>query len=100
MPHLKCVICRTRVDTGGRPADLDDDLCPGCGSLLQPVGGLTEVVGFRLIGFGCSPDGDDVAGAGRRVAARVGSLIAAHERLDAQARHDAEHWGDEGGTIG
>jgi hypothetical protein len=100
MPHLKCATCRIRVDTGGRPADLDDDLCPGCGSLLQPVGGLAEVVGFRLIRFGDSPESDDASGAGRRIAAQVGSLIAAHERVDAQARSDAEHWGDEGGSIG
>jgi hypothetical protein len=100
MPHLKCVTCRTRVDTGGRPADLDDDLCPGCGSLLQPVGGLAEVVGYRLAGFGGTPDDDDAAGAGRRIAARVGGLIAAHERFDARPRRDAEHWGDEGGSIG
>jgi hypothetical protein len=83
MPHLKCVTCRTRLDTGGRPADLDDDLCPGCGSLLQPVGGLAEVVGFQLIRFDGSPDSDDASGAGQRVAARVGSIIAAHERLAA-----------------
>jgi hypothetical protein len=55
MPHLKCTTCRTRLDTGERPADLDDDLCPGCGSLLQPVGGLAEVVGYQLTHFGAAP---------------------------------------------
>jgi hypothetical protein len=81
MPHLKCATCSIRVDTGGRAADLDDDLCPGCGSLLQPVGGLTEVVGFRLVRFGDTPDGNDAAGAGRRIAARVGSLVASQEGI-------------------
>jgi hypothetical protein len=77
---------------------LDDDLCPGCGSLLQPVGGLAEVVGYRLTRLGAAPDDDDAAGAGQRIAARVGSLLAAHEARDAQARRDAEHWVDDGGS--
>jgi hypothetical protein len=98
MPHLKCTTCRTRLDTGGRPAELDDDLCPGCGSLLQPIGGLAEVVGYQLIRFGAGPDGHDASGVQRRVAARVGSLIAAHEARDAQARRDAERSVDDGGS--
>jgi hypothetical protein len=88
------------MHTDGRPPDLDDDLCPGCGSLLQPVGGLAEVVGFRLTRFGARPDGYDASGAGGRIAARVGSLVAAREMLDAQARRDAERWVDDGGSTG
>jgi hypothetical protein len=30
-------------------ADVLDDLCPGCGSPLEPVGDLTEIVGFRSV---------------------------------------------------
>jgi hypothetical protein len=49
MPHYKCEGCRTRLYSAGAPADLVGDLCPGCGSLLEPVGRLSEIVGFQSI---------------------------------------------------
>ena len=49
MPHFKCVACRTRLYSAAAPADLVGDLCPGCGSLLEPVGELAEIVGFQSI---------------------------------------------------
>ncbi len=49
MPHFKCAACRTRLYSGAAPADLVGDLCPGCGSLLEPVGELAEIVGFQAI---------------------------------------------------
>ncbi len=49
MPHFKCVGCRTRLHTEAAPADLVGDLCPECGSLLEPVSELAEIVGFRAI---------------------------------------------------
>jgi len=49
MPHFKCVACRTRLYGAAAPADLVGDLCPGCGSLLEPVGELAEIVGFQAI---------------------------------------------------
>jgi hypothetical protein len=49
MPHYKCEGCRTRLYSAGAPADLVGDLCPGCGSLLEPVGRLAEIVGFQSI---------------------------------------------------
>jgi hypothetical protein len=49
MPHYKCVACKTRLYSAACPADLFDDLCPGCGSLLEPVGELAEIVGFQSI---------------------------------------------------
>ena len=50
MLHFKCVACRLRLATSGAPADRVDELCPSCGSLLAPVGDLTEIVGFQAIG--------------------------------------------------
>jgi hypothetical protein len=45
MPHYKCVTCTTRLMTaGGSPGT-----CEGCGSVLEPVGGLSEIVGYRLV---------------------------------------------------
>ena len=49
MPHYKCAACRARLHVSGRPAELVGDLCPECGSLLEPVAELTELVGFRSI---------------------------------------------------
>jgi hypothetical protein len=49
MPHFKCEGCRTRLYSAAARADLVDDLCPGCGSLLEPVGELTEIVGFQSV---------------------------------------------------
>ena len=49
MPHFKCVRCRTRLFSASARAELVGDLCPGCGTLLEPVGALTESVGFQAI---------------------------------------------------
>ena len=49
MPHYKCSTCRTRLRVSGTVDERVGDLCPGCGSLLQPVGDLSEIVGFRSI---------------------------------------------------
>jgi hypothetical protein len=56
MPHLKCQPCRNRLYRAGS-GDQVGDLCPACGSLLEPVGELAEVVGFRLIRFAERADG-------------------------------------------
>jgi hypothetical protein len=50
MPHFKCVGCKSRLYSAAAPADLVGDLCPACGSVLQPVGALAELVGFKSIG--------------------------------------------------
>jgi hypothetical protein len=51
MPHYKCVTCTTRLMTAsGLPGH-----CEGCGSVLEPVGGLSEIVGYRLV----QPRGDE-----------------------------------------
>jgi hypothetical protein len=38
MPIFKCLACETRLYKAAGPDDLAGDLCPGCGSLLEPVG--------------------------------------------------------------
>ena len=49
MPHSKCVACKTRLESSGAPAEMVGELCPSCGGLLEPVGTLVEVLGFRRI---------------------------------------------------
>ncbi len=49
MAHFKCVTCKLRLRTTAAPENLVGDLCPGCGRLLEPVGELAEIVGFRVM---------------------------------------------------
>jgi hypothetical protein len=57
MPHCMCAACRIRCQSEGSAADVVGDLCPYCGSLLEPVSDLSAVVGFRRISLsGEAPD--------------------------------------------
>ena len=47
MHHLKCVVCRIRVRAQQEPAGGVGELCPVCGSLLEPVHNLAELVGLQ-----------------------------------------------------
>jgi Zn-finger nucleic acid-binding protein len=49
MPHYKCAACKTRLHSAASWSDVVSDLCPECGSLLEPVEELDEIVGFRAI---------------------------------------------------
>jgi hypothetical protein len=51
MPHYKCVTCTTRTMASGGPPGR----CEVCGSTLEPVGELVEIVGYRLV----EPPGDE-----------------------------------------
>jgi hypothetical protein len=89
MPHLKCVTCRTRYYTPGGPADPIEDLCPGCGSAFEPVGHLSDLVGFRAI---TARDGPQ-----QGLVERLGGVLdrQAHE----QARRDRRWAHDDHGPI-
>ena len=45
MPHYKCETCTTRLTAPCGPLGR----CEGCGAVLEPVGGLSELVGYRLV---------------------------------------------------
>ena len=47
--YFKCVTCKARLYSAEEPDSLVRDLCPGCGAMLEPVGELAEVVGYRSI---------------------------------------------------
>ncbi len=49
MPDYRCEACRARLRVSGSPPDFVGDLCPECGSLLEPVPDLAQLVGYRLI---------------------------------------------------
>jgi hypothetical protein len=79
MAHLKCLACKTRLQSTKSRADPIGELCPVCGSLLEPVGDLREIVGYRVIE---SPDGSSHSGASRTsqlIAGRVGEILARRE---------------------
>ena len=99
MPHYKCVACKARLHSAGRPTDLVGDLCPGCGSLLEPVGELAEIVGFRSITSRVRTSDGDAPGTHQRLADNVGEFVALREAIRAQARRDAELWLDDGGSF-
>jgi hypothetical protein len=99
MPHFKCVACRTRLYSAAGPDDLVGDLCPGCGSLLEPVGELAEIVGFRAIKQRDSAADDSPPGTHERIAGRVDDFFARREAILAQARLDAGRWVDDGGSF-
>jgi hypothetical protein len=95
VPHFKCLACKTRLYRPASGAD-PGDLCPGCGSLLEPVGELAEIVGFRAIKSRDRADDGGVPGNHERIAGHVAGLIA---RRESQARLDAERWLDDGGSV-
>ena len=99
MPHFKCLACRTRLYSTSRPGELVGDLCPGCGSLLEPVGELAEIVGFQAIKDRDSAADDGSPGTHQRIADRVEVFFARREAIVAQARLEAERWVDDGGSF-
>jgi hypothetical protein len=99
VPHFKCVACKTCLYSAVGPDDLVGDLCPGCGSLLEPVAQLAEIVGFRSIRDREGAVDDSPPGAHERIAGRVHDFFARREAFLAQARLDAGRWVDGGGSF-
>jgi len=91
MPDFKCLACRTRTRHVRDASPSAGDPCPGCGSPLEPVGELTEVVGLRSVTTADRiPDSD----------APVGDFTARRNAIYAQRVHDAidaARWVDDGG---
>jgi hypothetical protein len=99
MPLLKCLACKTRLYSAAGPADLVGDLCPGCGSLLEPVAELAEVAGFRSIRARARAADGGVAGTHQRIADRFGDFVGRREAFLAQAQLDSRRWVDDDGRF-
>jgi hypothetical protein len=97
MLHFKCVECRLRLASSGAPDDGVGELCPGCGSLLEPVAGLAEIVGFQAI----APSGPRaIARDGhRRLATRVRELRDLEEAAKERAEQKTWRWLDADGSF-
>lgn len=90
MPHYKCQACRTRLRVSGKAAEFVGDLCPECGSLLEPVTELAQLVGFRSI---TSRGGDAATEASerqQRIAELLGELVARRTSMLERRRLDAD----------
>jgi hypothetical protein len=85
MPHFKCVACKGRLYGS---VTMPDDACPGCGATLEPVGELSEIVGFRLLETHAGP----AAGGARRLADRVAEMKARREAEQAGTGLDPALW--------
>ena len=85
MAHLKCLACETRLRSTESRADPIGDLCPVCGSLLEPVGDLSEIVGYRVIENCGSTSHGGASVAGQLIADRVGEITARRELKPSRA---------------
>lgn len=90
MTHFKCLACNTRFYSTESEADPIGDLCPVCGSLLEPVGELGEIGGCGVIESRGSTSRSGATRAGRLIAGRVGEMIARRELKHARVRLDVE----------
>lgn len=92
MLHFKCLACKTRHAARKRSRS-DRGSCPVCGSLLEPVGDLVEIVGYGVIETRCSTSHSGGSCAGEPIADRVGEIIARREFKHTRVRLGIERCG-------
>ncbi len=90
MPHFKCLACKTSLGSKGSEADPIGNLCPVCGSLLEPVGDVGEIAGYRVIETRGRTAHCGASVAGQLIADRVGEIIARREFTHARVRLEIE----------
>jgi hypothetical protein len=90
MAHRMCVACRIRSQTEGKSDDCVDELCPDCGSLMEPVAELSSIVGFRSNGG--SGTAADATGSGQpdQIAGQLEGIFSRRGAFQDLARFDAE----------
>ena len=49
MTYFECTSCKARLYSVASPDSLARDLCPGCGTMLEAVGELVDLVGYHSI---------------------------------------------------
>ena len=86
MPHFKCLACKTWLRSTESDAGLIGDLCPVCGSLLESVGDLGELVGYRAIETRGSTSPGGASRAVEMIADRIGEIIARREVKHSRVR--------------
>jgi len=89
MHHYKSVACRARLHVSRKSAEFVG-LCPECGSLLEPVTELAQLLGFRSI---TSRNGDAATQESephQRIADLLHELLARGTSMLERQRLDAE----------
>jgi hypothetical protein len=81
-----CLVCETRLHSTESEADPTGDLCPVCGSLLEPVADLGEIVGYGVIETRGSTSHSRASRAGQR-----GPANRRARRRDHLARRELKH---------
>jgi Zn-finger nucleic acid-binding protein len=92
VPHYKCTTCRTRLRVSVRPAELVGDLCPKCGSLLEPATGLETLVGFAAIERLDAPGDAPQSPTRQHVAERLDDFVTRRGARLNHERPDTEPW--------
>jgi hypothetical protein len=100
MAHRMGVACRIRSQTTQESDDCVDQLCPDCGSLLEPVHALSSIIGFRSIVAPGSDAGAAGVGDQTRLAGPPQSIFSRRGAFGL-ARFDAEfaEYGDDDGLC-
>jgi hypothetical protein len=91
--YLKCTSCKARLYSVATFDRLGGELCPACGAVLEPVGELAELFGYRSIEAVADPTARPVASG--VVVNRFTELLAARQEREAAAALEAELWLDD-----
>jgi len=77
---------KIRLHVSGAPAELVGDLCPECGSLLEPAAGVAELIGYRTVEPQDHQADPIRSGSHQQIADHVDEFVARRAaRLDANA---------------
>jgi hypothetical protein len=98
MPYLMCLACKARLRSTAGDADPIGALCPVCGSLLEPVGDLGEIVGYRIVETRRGTWHSGASRAGELIAGRVGEIIARRGLKRARVRLEIESFDADSGS--
>jgi hypothetical protein len=86
MAHRMCVDCRIRTQATEECDDSVAQLCPDCGAVLEPVGSLSSIMGFRSI----SSSGRDGDGASDQAPTGLPESVFSRRGAFGRARFDDE----------
>lgn len=89
MTHFKCLHCRSRVWRDASASGSPEDLCPGCGSELESVTDLSELVGLRALRGPPRLTQRDATDRSERISRQIRETIASHD-AERQRRVDSD----------
>jgi predicted RNA-binding Zn-ribbon protein involved in translation (DUF1610 family) len=90
MPHYKCEACRARLHVSRKCAEFVGNLCPECGSLLEPVTEFAQLVGLRSITSRNSDAATEESEPHQRIADILHELLARRTSILERQRLDTE----------